>query len=272
MPLKRLALLQYHKSWDVCANRLSLLRAFNPEIEIYGLFGGATDDLDRARSLFTGDQDAVYHLRERDGRWTWQHTDLAVRAWYVDFGHALSFDVVHVVQWDLLYFDALSSLYAAVPPDALALTGITPIQTIADRWHWTLNEPHKTELLELGELVRRRYDAAPPMQACLGPGYALPRTFLDQYANLDVPEVGHDELRLPLFARILGFAAVDPGFYPRWFDTTEERYFNANGDEIDEEVIRAELLRPGGRRVFHPFHKIFEGEEVEALLRKPRRG
>ena len=43
-----------------------------------------------------------------------------------------------------------------------------------------------------------------PFVACLGPGYCLPREFLRRYANLDVPELGHDELRLPLFGRLLG--------------------------------------------------------------------
>lgn len=263
--MKRIALFQFHKDWDVCANRLRLLRRFNPGVEVYGLFGGEEGDLVRARGI-SSDSDGIWHLAGRDARWKWQNTDLCVREWHHKVGRHIAFDVVHVVQWDLLLFDSLENLFARIPPNALGLTGLTSIAAIADRWHWTLNEPHKTELIRLREFVAERHGAKPPDQACLGPGYSLPRAFLDRYAAIDVPELGHDELRLPLFARILGFPIADTGFYPLWFDVEGERLFNANSDEIEEAMIRSELMRPGGRRVFHPFRRSFEGPEVEALL------
>lgn len=260
--MKRVAILQFHRDWDVCANRLDLLRAFNPGLETYGLFGGEAENFARAREIFD-DPRRVWHFRGRDARWKWQNTDLSVLAWYRDFGRDLVFDVLHVVQWDLLLLDSLENLYAPVPPDALGLTGVTSLRAISDRWHWTLVEPHKTELVRLGELVVRRFGTEPPFEVCLGPGYCLPRAFLERYAETDVPELAHDELRLPLFARILGFRVADTEFYPRWFDVSEERFFNANGEEISEALIREELQRPAGRRAFHPFRKVFEMAELQ---------
>jgi hypothetical protein len=140
----------------------------------------------------------------------------------------------------------------------LGLTGLTPVDRIAERWHWTLVEPHRSELVTLREFVRDRFGDTEPLVACLGPGYSLPREFLRRYAEVDVPELGHDELRLPLFGRLLGFPIRDTGFYPAWFDAEAEKLFNANADDIDESRIRAELARAGGRRVFHPYRKIFE--------------
>jgi hypothetical protein len=266
--VKRIALFQFHRDWDVCANHLQLLRAFNPGIEIHGLFGGGEETSKEAEEALGGDLISLYLLRDRESRWKWQNTDLAVREWFRDAGHRAEFDVVHVVQWDLLFFDSLPDLYRSIPPGALGLTGITSVEKIAHRWHWTLTEPHKSELAALREFVRERFGDQEPLITCLGPGYCLPREFLSRYAEADVPELGHDELRLPLFGRLLGFPIADTGFYPRWFDPAGERSFNANGDEIEDAVIRRELALPGGRRVFHPCRKVFEGHPLEELLRK----
>jgi hypothetical protein len=269
--MKRMALLQFHRDLEVAANRLRLLEDLNPRLAVYGLFGGEGSDFASARAVFGARPEAVHHLEASDPRWKWQNTDLGVLDWFRGVGRHLAFDVLHVIQWDLLLLDSLDNLYARVPTVALGLTGVTPLRAIADRWHWTRVEPHRTELVELGDFVAARFGAEPPIEACLGPGYCLPRAFLDLYAKTDVPELGHDELRLPLFARILGFPVADTGFYPRWFDRDEERYFNANGEEIDESTIRRELSRPGGRRAFHPFRRVFElpGDQTQLPHGRP---
>lgn len=256
--MKRVALLQYHKSFDVCANRRQLLEAFNPGVPVFGLFGGPVEECEAATGVFRSSA-AVYCLPFRSARWAWQNTDLAVREWYIAVGHGIPFDMLHVVQWDLLLLASLDRLYAAVPLEAIAVSGLTSVSSIADRWHWTRYEPHTTELRQLGDFARNRYGAAPPDLACLGPGYALSRAFLARYAAADVPELAHDELRLPLFARIFNLPVVDTGFYRRWFDPDEERFFNANDEEIDEAVISRELADPDGRRVFHPFRRVLTG-------------
>jgi hypothetical protein len=155
----------------------------------------------------------------------------------------------------------------------VGLTGVTPLETIADRWPWTVNEPHRSELALLKDFVSKRYGYEEAYRACLGPGYCLPRTFLDAYAAADVPELCHDEVRLPLFASILGFEIADTGLYPRWFDTFEEQFFNANDDDIDERLIRSELARPRGRRAFHPFRREFAlSAKASAPARKAKNG
>jgi Glycosyl transferase family 2 len=255
--MKRIALLQFHKDWEVCRNRAQLLRAMNPGLEIHGLFGGDPEKLEEAQHFLGTELDSLYLLRHPDREWNRKNTDLAVRSWYRDFGAHRDFDVAHSVQWDLLLLAPLSVLYRDVPGESVGLTGLTTVDAIADRWHWTQNEPHRSDFVRLKELVERRFGYDMPFRACLGPGYCLPRKFLDAYAHADVPELGHDEIRLPLYAAILGFEVADTGFYPRWFDTLEERFFNAASDDIDEQLIRSELARPRGRRAFHPFRREF---------------
>src|SRR5215208_4905202 len=100
--MKRIALFLFHKDWDVCANKIAFLRRFNPTVDIHGLFGGQAADWAEVRKIFSGELSTIYHLVDKDSRWKWQNTDLSVRTWYIDHGCRIDFDVVHVVQWDLL--------------------------------------------------------------------------------------------------------------------------------------------------------------------------
>ncbi len=268
--MKRIILFQFHKEWAVCRNRLQLLRNFNPGLHIYGLFGGEENDYDIVCAQFSCWCEDIYLLRGKSPRWKWQNTDLAVRSWFKDVGCSLSFDVVNVVQWDLLMFDSMEVLYRNIPPRALGLTGLTKVDQIADRWHWTLTEPPKSERLKLIEWAQTHYSYRGDSLTCLGPGYCLPREFLGHYSAFDVPELCHDELRLPLFARILGFDLCDTGFYPKWYDEEEEKFFNANGGDLDTKVIKDELARSGGRKVFHPYRGVFPLEEAQELLARRR--
>jgi hypothetical protein len=81
---------------------------------------------------------------------------------------------------------------------------------------------------------------------------------LDQYAAIDPPELCHDELRLPLFAQILGFPIADTGFRRRWHDRDEDRFFNTNALEIAVSTVMTERAKPDGRRAFHPFRVAFD--------------
>ena len=67
--MKRIALLQFHRDWEVCANRVRLVRAFNPDVEIFGLFGGEEEGLAEARSALSAEVVNVYPVRGRDRRW-----------------------------------------------------------------------------------------------------------------------------------------------------------------------------------------------------------
>ncbi len=262
---ERLALFLFHRAWELCADRVRRLRRLNPGMAVHGLFGGSLDDLPAARAGLESELDGLYVLAERDGRWKKTHTDLWVRSWYRDLGHRLSFDVAHVVQWDLLYFDGLAAVYRDVPAEALGLTGLVPLATVADRWDWTASEPLRRGSLELLEIAQRRFGYRGTPQVCLGPGYCLPREFLDAYSAAEPSEAGHDELRLPLFAQLLGFTSCDNGLYPRWFDPRVDALFNADNAEVDPEAVRREVADPWGRRAFHPCREAFPPYRLAAM-------
>jgi hypothetical protein len=265
MPERRAALLMFHRYPEVCRGRAWLLRELNPDVAVHGLYGGEVSGYAAAARALEPVLDSLGSCPLGDGRWRWQHTDLVIQEWYRTAGQQQHFDVLHIVQWDLLLFASLAVLYRHVPPGAVALSGITALERIAAAWHWTRNEPHRTETAALLHLARQSWGFQGVPKACLGPGAALPRAFLERLAAESIPGTGHDEVRLPLFAELFGHELVDTGFYPHWFDEESERLFNANGGELTVAAVKEELER-GPRRAFHPCRESFDEPTLAGLL------
>ncbi len=254
--MKRAVLFQFHKHFRVCRSRLKLLSAFNPGVQIFGLFGGNErlfPVIEKTASmLFSSTLTDLYCVARQSGRWKRDNTDLAARLWYRDVGRRYAFDMLHHIQWDLVLFAPLSEVYKGVPGDGIGLTGLTPLSSIAHRWSWTTREPDRANWQQLLEFARTRFGYDQDPYACQGPGPCMPRAFLDLYAATDVPALCHDELRLPLLAQSLGFQLYDNGICRDWFDPRERRFFNADTFAIEPVTIKSELAKPDGRRAFHP--------------------
>jgi hypothetical protein len=248
----------------ICRARVRKLRSLNPGVPIFGLYGGPggiRETALRMASRVVIGLDAFF-ATGRSPRWNWQHGDLALAAWFREVGHRHEFDVVHLIEWDLLLLAPLDDLYGGVPRGALGLTAYTPLREVGEDWDWMrLGE------LSAGseELLRRARDTWGFNQepyACLFGAACFPRSFLAAYSDLDSPEVGHDELRVPLFAAILGFPVQDTGFRRSWHEGAEDdAYFNAFGREINPETVRSEQAKVDGRRVFHPVRQVVSGAE-----------
>jgi hypothetical protein len=245
----------------VCRTRIRTLRRLNPGVPIVGLYGGPGGF--RRASFRLGSRAVLgldsFYASRRPGHWNWQHGDLAVAAWYRDVGHRLDFDVAHLVEWDLLLLAPLDELYRDVAPDAVGLTAYTPLSEVGEEWDWLRRPERRTSTHELFRYAREHWGHAGEPYACVGVGPCFPRAFLAEYAALDAPELGHDELRLPLFAAILGYRVVDTGFRHSWHGDHDDAFFNASGQAIQEAAIVAELRRPEGRRAFHPVREIVAG-------------
>ena len=256
--MKRLILFRFHKGPIVSKNRLELLRAFNPGIDIFGLYGGEEGNFRDIAKALSQHLVHAYCISGKSQEWKWKHSDLAIRLWYKEYGYRLSFDMLHIVEWDLLLFSSIRQLYGHIPKNGVGLTALTPLENVKSRWGWTyLLEAHKGEWSELLELVTHKFHYDQKPYASLGPGVCLPREFLEEYGSIDIPELCHDEVRLPLFAQILGFRLCDTGFNKKWFDEAEMKVFNCQNQEIETSIIREELSKPSGRRVVHPYRSVF---------------
>ena len=250
---RRIVVFRFDRNPLVCRDRIRGLRRLNPGLRVFGLYGGKGGY--RGWAFRTGSRRVLglegFYASGRDGRWNWKNGDLALAAWYRAVGHRLDFDVVHFVEWDLLLIDSLERVYAEVPPGAVGLTLCTPLSRVGD-WDWLRGEENLRELDNLTTYARERFAYVDELQACLGPGPCFPRSFLADYAELDVPEMGHDELRMPLFAKVLGYPVVDTGFRRAWESADEDAVFNARGIAIAPSTVRSEARKPDGRRAFHP--------------------
>jgi hypothetical protein len=262
----RIVLFHFYSLIDLCRSRVALLQLFNPGVRIFGLYGGPGDMVREARALEACGIEHVHYDPRRLPAWNWKNTDLAVAGWYRDVGRSVSFDRLDVVQWDLLFFAPLDRVYPVVPKDAVALSGLVPLADVAHIWAWTVDERFAGESAAFVARIREQFGERVALYACVGPGYSLSQAFLERYVRLDVDDVGHDELRLPVFAQIVGVELVDTGFYPRWVDADVERTFNADAAEIDPSVVASELAQPYGRRVFHPCRERFDAGVIRDLL------
>ena len=259
--MRRLGLFRYHNNLEICKNRLKLFRQINPDVKVYGLFGGKEEDFDDSHSQLKDYFEGNYCLKGKSNLWKWKNGDLAIRQWYLDYGKHLDFDMLHLLEWDLLMTCPIEEIYAHIPKDTLGVTGLISLEKVEEEWFWTRDPLQKENWNKLKDHVKKKYNFHGPYFASVGPGLMLTKSFLEQYAKDHIPEYCNDELRLPLFASALKLEMKDTGFLKKWFSKTEKKYFNCNENNISLKSLMKQLNKKNGRRVFHPFR-----EEIDINL------
>ena len=253
--MDRLIYFRFHDHAAVCANHVRFLKHLNPEVPIFG-FG---EWIDGVRSIRAAGLEHVYVIGNEDSRWKWKNGDLALRRWFDAVGHRLEFDVVHVVDWDLLYLRSLDDLFGDLGADGVAVSGKSAIDDAIEwGWNWapTGEDEQSREYRRLREHVAEELGYEGETYACIGPGMTLSRAFLEDYAACAVPEYSNEEVRVPLFAHALGYDVEDTGL-TEIFGYHEDEYFNAMNREVDVETARAMVERPDGRDALHPMREVF---------------
>lgn len=237
-----------------------MLRALNPGVPIYGLYGGPRRLPGPALQRLVG-LDDVHRSSEPD-RWNWQHSDLAAAAWFREVGRSLPFDVLHVVEWDLLLLAPLESIYRSVPEGSVGLTALTPIAELEQEWTWLRREPNRREWEELLARARSEWDYDGVPYGCVAGGACFPRSFLEAYAAIVPPVLCNDELRLPLFAQILGFPLADTELRSSWRGERDHPLFHFRAADVPLDTIKTELAKPDGWRAFHPVRRKLDAEMI----------
>ena len=241
---------RFHKRLDVCRSRIEMLHRLNPKMGIYGI-GEESNYLQAKKHL--GDLlEDIYFIKNKSKKWKWMNGDLTIRQWYLERGHRLKFDFIYNVEWDMLFFKPLDAFCKGIPRDGIALTGLVRLKKVEKRWYWTKGE-RKDEWKELLGIARSKLHYHGSPYASIGSGFRIPRKFLEFYSRLNVPELCHDELRMPLFGQLSGLKLYDTRFF-KWFDRKEYAFFNAIKKPISAKAIKTELKRHSGRRAFHPYY------------------
>ncbi|MDE1825026.1 MAG: hypothetical protein KGH82_01400 [Candidatus Micrarchaeota archaeon] len=213
---------------------------------------GEQSNYDQAKKLLGDLVEDIYFLKNKSKKWKWMNGDLSLRQWYIDRGKELKFDFVYNIEWDMLFLKPLAAFCKNVPKDGLALSGLIRLGGVEKRWYWTKRE-RKKEWHELLGYAKSRFNYRGTPYASIGSGFRIPRKFLDFYSEIEVPQLCHDELRMPLFGQLCGLKLYDTRFF-KWFDTKGYKFFNAMKNPIKRGTIEKELAKPDGRRAFHPYY------------------
>lgn len=263
--MKRIIVFRFHKLPEICLERLNLLKQLNPSVEIFGLFGGESDDAPQMQAILTPLLENIFSIAEYAPAWKWRFSDLALYQWFANVGMHVNFDVAHLIEWDLLLCKPLDNLYAHIASDSLGLTAVRRVEAVETNYALTTMEPFSLEWKKLLKWAEMNHGYSDQPLACLGPGYCVPRRFLEAYSSLEMPEISIDELRIPLAAQLLGMAVEDTRLCRDWFVEEELKIFNTKKKEVAVSVVNLELRKPKGRRAFHPF-RVCLGELAPMVL------
>jgi len=288
--MKLALLFWFYKDLDVCENRLQLLRKFNPDTPIYGLFGGTLDDAAAfEKRLGTYLNDFYIFTEDRPKEWKWYHGDQMVTHWFRERGRQLAWDTIFIAQWDMLVFGDVRQRFASLNKDEILLSGLRPIREVESWWWYLRPESQDREnYLAFLKHVKENYQYNCEPQCCQFIVACLPRRFLESYSEISQAELGFLEYKIPIYAQIFGipFCTNHP-YQPWWADdpTTRNtpvlgRALNADVENVSLRSIAANLLRPRGARIFHPVFQAYPlhllqrvwhlAREVSAEVIKPR--
>ncbi len=240
--MKRAILFRYHDHMAVCANRIEILRHFNPHNPIYGMYGGNAPD--SPRSLYL---DADYTLPFTDAQFKWEHGDLCLRRWFIDQGHTLDFDMIHVVEWDLILLAPIEKLFGHIT-DGVAVSNRLPLSQLRDEgWGWITNPKRAAQFDELCALIEKRHGVKLSQETVMAGSFGtatLSRAFLERYAAEDIPDLTHDEIRMTTFATAYGMPVHDTNV------TQGNPFWNCEKDYFSSAQVLAGAAQ--GHKVFHP--------------------
>jgi hypothetical protein len=272
----KLAILFWHyKEPEICVNRLQGLRRLNPDIPIFGLFGGNPDQFSFYETLLGKLLDDHWCFKsDHDSEWKWRHGDLVLNAWHRDKGCQLTWDTLIIMQWDMLAIAPVSQIFSPLNKDEIYLPGLRPIDELEHHWWWTKpNTPQGDEYARFKLLLRDQHSFSGPYQACQFITAALPRSFMDKYAQIKIPELGFLEYKLSAYAHLFDtpFRQL-PQLQVTWpenWNKTPRVTLTAAKREIRDIDIVCERLTPGGARLFHPvsrtFPVIFSGKMLKLI-------
>lgn len=266
-PAELACLFWFYKSPELCENRLKLLRKHNPNIKVYGLYGGdpsLSAEFEARLSVYLDD----FYIFSQDcsSHWKWYHGDQMIVDWFRQRGQYLAWDTIFIAQWDMLVFDSLTNLFPSLQKDELLLSGLRPVHEVEPWWYYI--RPGSEERQEYDRFIKHvrdtySYDQEP--LCCEFIVACLPRTFLIQYQGIPKPELGFLEYKIPIYAQLFGIKLnMDHPHQPWWGDAPDakkasvfSRGLNSETTNVPLRVIEAHRIWPWGRRIFHPVFGIY---------------
>jgi hypothetical protein len=267
----------FYRDLTVCENRLRMWRRQNPGVPVYGLYGGPLEErAEFAASLAPYLDDFWAFPLDRDSQWKWRNGDLMLRSWFIEKGHALQWDSVFVAQWDLIAVGSLGTLLPPMQKGDMLLSGLRPVQEVMAWWQWTQGKYRADYEVFMAQISASFGEVKNPM-VCQFIGLVAPRQFLSRYGEIEIPELGFLEYRVPVYAQVFGTPLVpDTCFRPWWAEEPATAHVNRSAklmhawkSQVRLPMMLLEAHRPGGRRVFHPYREVYP-HDLKSLAERAR--
>lgn len=261
----------FYKKVDVCEDRLKLLKKYNPNLKIYGLYGGEEKEEEIFRKRLGKYLDDFYMSKEKDSFKKWIEGEMVLVEWYKNRGKNLKWDSVVMAQWDLLSFKSFKKIFEGIKKDEIYLPNYGVVDPdFEERWSWTSkkkdderpkgnpNKPYGRKMyLEFKEHVNKNYKFNEYLPVSIFMIAVLPRIFFKRFSGLKNKKLGFLEYKLPTYAKIFGIKR-----FGRELDEISKCQndfpMNAEEKEILKQDIELELSKPKGFRIFHPYFKKYK--------------
>lgn len=250
----------FYKDVEVCRNRLELLQRYNPQLEIFALYGGRKSQskvFRRALGKYVKDF-YVSKLSEKTPAWKWINGDRMILDWYLSRGNHFRWDSVMVVQWDMLILGPIQKQFPRLKKEQIFLSGLRTLDTfIEQRWSWTKQgSRERKNYLAFQKYLQTKYGYMHKLLCSLFILQIFPRNYFQDWSREKHNTLGMLEYTLPTFARIFKTPIYRKNFGVWWFNKRTRRGetpMNARGVPIRKKFIERELRKKKGYRIFHPY-------------------
>jgi hypothetical protein len=175
----------------------------------------------------------------------------------------------------------LAKLLPPLRADEMLISGLRPVREVESWWQWTLGASRAEYEAFLAHVAALFGPVDDPM-CCQFVGMVAPRSFMASYSQIDDPELGFLEYKIPVYAQVFGTPLVpDTCFRPWWPEEPATSgagrtasLVHAWSTPVRLPVMMAESVRPRGRRVFHPYHGIYPHDvaSLAEMVRHRRNG
>ena len=254
--MKKAILFWFYKEAEVCLNRLEIIKQYNPDLQIFGLYGWDKIHEQEYKNKLWKYLDDFYTIESEDTYRKWACGDLALQEWYNNQWNKLDRDSLYIVQRDILIFNSLNNIFDDYKRDQVFFSWTEILnKEIESKWSWTNSEGEIPKYLEFKKHIQDNFDYKSELLCCLPMFEILPRLFFEKYNKINNPELGFIEYRKPTYAKIFGFDFYKKDLWEWWFQDKTTHPMNGRAIEIKERYINKELEKRDWRRMFHPYYK-----------------
>lgn len=252
----------FYKKPLICKNRLAILKKYNPDLKIYGLFGGDPDEADRYKGILGKYLDDFYFFPSDDSRWKWLNGDLMILNWYKKRGKNFPWESLAIIQWDMLVLADLKNIFGKIKKGQMYLSGLRTLTSgLEKKWSWTRpNGKYRKDYLAFLKYIQSAYGLKNRLPCCLFIFQIFPRSFLEKFSAVRNNRLGFLEYKIPTYTKIFEIPMFKKDLGCQWFNEKlpkDSFPLNADSINISETYIRSELKKKNGFRMFHPFNKIW---------------